>query len=55
MRISLSTYDYEDIVGAVYDIIEQKTGTELTNADYDTIEETIVDLVERLNENTDNE
>ena len=49
-HISLSTNQVYDLIGSVYDFIESSTDVDLTNDYYDVVEETIMELVERLNE-----
>ena len=49
-HVSLSSNQYDDLVGAICDFIEGSTDVELTNDHYDVVEETVMELVERLNE-----
>lgn len=48
--ISLSPNEHDEIVGAIYDMIEQIGDVELNNADFYKIEESVSSLVEYLND-----
>ena len=50
--ISLSASETDEIIGALYDMIEQMSGEELDHADYLKIEESVTSMVEYLNDGT---
>lgn len=49
-HISLSYNDETDLVGVIYDYLENRADVELDNDDYDKIEESVTTLLEYLNE-----